>query len=44
MILQLAHLVSAHTLLLQAGSVLMLAPILFFCQDSLYNTHRYRGH
>ena len=44
MILQLAHYVSAHIMFLQVGSVLMLAPLLFFCQDSLYNTHRYRGH
>ena len=44
MILQFAHLISAHTMLLQLGSSLMLAPILFFCIDSMKNPHRYQGH
>ena len=44
MILQFAHLIAGHTTFLILGSSLMLAPIYFFCIDSMKNTHRYQGH
>ena len=42
MIPQFAHWIGQNPLVIECGSVLMLAPIAYYCSDSLKNPQKYK--